>query len=234
MNLSLVQVRKTYGAVCALHDVSFEAPAGQVTAIVGPNASGKTTLMKIILGLVRADRGAILWEERPLADYGRFQRLLGYMPQIPNFPVYLTPAEVTRIVAQLRGHRMAEFEHLAESFRLAPFWHRPTGKLSLGTRQKLSAVLALGVEAQILILDEPTVGFDPAAAVVFRRLVARKKEEGATILFVSHLVQEVESIADRVVFFEEGRVRFAGSRPELQARTGARSLEEAVLSFYDC
>jgi Cu-processing system ATP-binding protein len=232
--LALRDLRKNYGHVCALDDVTFEAPEGQVTAVVGPNASGKTTLMKVILGLVRPGRGEVLWRGEPLHGREGFQRLLGYMPQAPNFPTNLTAAEVARIVAELRGEGMSQFEALAAEFRLQPFWSRQIGTLSAGTRQKLSAVLALGVQAPILILDEPTVGFDPAAAVVFRRLMRKRRDAGATILFVSHLIQEVETIADRIVFIEEGKVRFSGTRSELTERSGAHSLEEAVQSFFDC
>lgn len=232
--LALAGVWKRYGAVLAVRDATLQAPPGEITAVVGPNASGKTTLMKIVLGLVRPDRGQVLWQGRPLHARSGFQHLLGYMPQSPTFPANLTPGEVVQIVAELRGEGLRRFEELAEEFRLTPFWHRPIGDLSLGTRQKLSAVLALGVRAQVLVLDEPTVGFDPAAAIVFRRQSAARKQEGATVLFVSHLIQEVDSVADRVVFIDEGQIRFSGTRRELEARTGQRSLEEAVLSFFDC
>lgn len=232
--LSLKGIHKSYGVVRAVRDATFQAPRSQITAVVGPNASGKTTLMKIVLGLVRPDGGEVVWQDRPLHSRPGFQRLLGYMPQSPTFPANLTPREVVQIVAELRQENLRSFEELAEEFRLTPFWRRPIGALSLGTRQKLSAILALGVRAEILVLDEPTVNFDPAAAVVFRRRSAVRKEEGATVLVVSHLIQEVESVADRVVFVDEGQIRFSGTRTELRERTGAASLEEAVLSFFDC
>jgi len=232
--LQIRNVCKSYGRTVALRDVSLDVPRGELTALVGPNASGKSTLMKSILGLVRLDRGEILWEGRTFhADPG-YQRLFGFMPQTPHYPENLTPTEILRIVQEVRGVSAANFEPYVEGFRFGSFLERPIGTLSLGTRQKLSAILALGVEAPVLILDEPTVGFDPVAAGVFRRMFLEKKARGTTIVFVSHLLQEVQAVADRVAFLEEGRIVFSGSVVEIQARTQTTSLEEAVLSFFDC
>ncbi|MCX8073207.1 MAG: ABC transporter ATP-binding protein [Candidatus Binatia bacterium] len=225
---------KSFGRTQALRGVSLTVPAEKLTALVGPNASGKSTFMKAVLGLVRPDRGSILWQGKPLHALDKYQRLFGYMPQSPHYPDNLSPREILRIVRDMRGVDWKAFEAFIDSFRFGPFLDRPIGTLSLGTRQKLSAILALGVKAPILILDEPTVGFDPVAAGLFRRLFLERKTQGTTILFVSHLLQEVEAVADYIAFLDEGKILFSGSLAELQTRTKTASLEEAVLSLFDC
>ncbi len=225
---------KSFGRTPALRGVSLLVAGGQLTALVGPNASGKSTLMKAVLGLVRPNRGEILWEGRPLQSFERYQRLFGYMPQSPYYPGNLTPREILRIVQEIRAINGKSFEPFVENFRFGEFMDRPVGTLSLGTRQKLSAILALGVAAPVLILDEPTVGFDPVAAGVFRRLFLEQKARGTAILFVSHLLQEVQAVADCLAFLDEGQIVFSGSPAELQRRTQTSSLEEAVLSLFDC
>lgn len=232
--LEIRRLCKRFGRIQALRDVSLRVVPGQLMALVGPNASGKSTLMKAVLGLVRPDSGEILWQGRPLRTFERYQRLFGYMPQTPHYPENLTAREILRIVREIRGLDGKSFEPFVESFRFEAFLDRPVGTLSLGTRQKLSAILALGVDAPVLVLDEPTVGFDPVAAGVFRRLFLEKKARGTTVLFVSHLLQEVQSTADCIAFLDEGKLVFSGSILELQGRTGTNSLEEAILSLFDC
>ncbi|GIW45475.1 MAG: hypothetical protein KatS3mg077_2757 [Candidatus Binatia bacterium] len=232
--LEIRELYKSYGRTTALRGVSLAVHAGQLTALVGPNASGKSTLMKTVLGLVRPDKGEILWQGCRLHGIEKYQRLFGYMPQNPHYPGNLTPREILRIVCEIRNLRTQEFDRFIEEFRFSSFLHRPVGTLSVGTRQKLSAILALGVNAPVLILDEPTVGFDPVAAGVFRRLFLDQKAKGTTILFVSHLLQEVQAVADHIAFLDEGRIVFGGSIAELQSRTQTNSLEEAVLSLFDC
>ncbi|GBD27873.1 ABC transporter ATP-binding protein NatA [bacterium HR30] len=232
--LEIHELYKSFGRTTALRGVSLAVAGGELTALVGPNASGKSTLMKAVLGLVRPDRGEILWQGRPLRSLERYQRLFGYMPQSPYYPGNLTAREILRIVQEIRGLDGKNFEPFVDSFRFGEFLDRPVGTLSLGTRQKLSAILALGVGAPVLILDEPTVGFDPVAAGVFRRLFLEQKERGTAILFVSHLLQEVQAVADRIAFLDEGKIIFSGAISELQTRTQTNSLEEAVLSLFDC
>lgn len=221
-------LRKRFGRLPVLQGVDLAIPAGGITAIVGPNAAGKSTFIKSVLGLVRPDGGrlAVLGED-PAAGDG-YRARVGYMPQAARFPENLTGHEVLRLLSGLRGHPEGQDRELVETFELEGELAKPVRTLSGGTRQKLNAVVAFLFRPALVILDEPTAGLDPVASAQLKDKVLAAPARGTTVLLTSHLMGEVEELADRIAFLLEGRVRFHGTLAELRESTGETRLERAV------
>ncbi|WP_340690359.1 ABC transporter ATP-binding protein [Hydrogenobacter thermophilus] len=209
--------------------LNLELKEGKTTAILGPNGSGKTTLVKMILGLVVPDRGRILVDGRDARKDAEHKRLIGYMPQIPEFPENLSVKEIVSMVKDIRGQEAVRFKELIELLNLEMELDKRFSSLSGGTRQKVGALVSLAFDPPMLILDEPMVGLDPISAYRLKRFILEEKQRNKTVLFISHIMSEVEEVADYVVFLAEGRKVFDGSLEELKERTGKEKLEEAVL-----
>jgi Cu-processing system ATP-binding protein len=150
------------------------------------------------------------------------------MPQIARFPENLTGAELLAMLRTLRGDGQTANDELVARFRLENELTKPLRTLSGGTRQKVNAVMAFLFEPKLLILDEPTAGLDPIASGVLKDAVLSARRTGRTFILTSHILSEIEEMADDIVFLLEGRVRFAGSVHELSAQTGQHRLERAI------
>ena len=224
-------VEKRYGRLPALRGVDAVFEPGRVTAVLGPNGAGKTTLMKTLLGLVRPDTGRVRVGGHVVDGDAGYRAALGYMPQLPRFPGNLSARELAALMADLRAFRGTPDEELVHAFGLAPDLERPFRTLSGGTRQKVNAALAFRFAPPVLVLDEPTAGLDPVAALVLKAKVQRERERGRTVLLTSHDLGQVEALADDVVFLLDGRVRFAGALDALLATTGHADLESAIASL---
>ncbi len=228
--IRISDVHKRFGAIPVLRSLNLALTPGRVTAVVGPNAAGKSTLIRCILGLSRPDRGSIT-----LAD-GRDVRLpaaraaIGYMPQQPSFPDNLTGHEVLAMLDALRPDVVPDGA-LLERFQVAGQLDKPVRTLSGGTRQKLSAVIAFRYRPSLLILDEPTAGLDPLAASVFKSAVVAARDAGATILLTTHVVAELAVLADEIAFLLDGAIRFAGPIAVLLHDTGATTLDAALAAL---
>ncbi|MEJ7554121.1 MAG: ATP-binding cassette domain-containing protein [Aquificaceae bacterium] len=227
--IKLEGIFKSFGKKVLFKDLSLEFERGRTTALLGPNGSGKTTLVKILLGLVIPDRGKVYINKKEIGNDSFHKRLIGYMPQVPEFPENLTLREIVSMVEDLRGEKAKRLEELLEVLNLKPELEKRFMNLSGGTKQKVGALVALAFDQQILILDEPMVGLDPVTAYRLRAFIRKEKENGKTILYISHIMPEVEELADDVVFITEGRVVFKGSVEVLKSSTGKEKLEEAVL-----
>ncbi len=223
-------VRKAYGARTVLDTVSLTLRPGRVTALVGPNGSGKTTLIKLLLGLARPDAGRILLDGEPVDAEGRYRAHLGHAPQAPRFPDHLTVGEVVAMLRALRPAAAVD-ESLLASFGLRDEWGSRVGTLSGGWRQKLSSACAFLFRPRVLVLDEPTAGLDPLASAVLRTAVREARDEGRTVLVTSHILAELEELADDIAFLSDGQLRFAGSVARLLAETGTRRLEPAIAAL---
>lgn len=229
--ITIYDLRKRFGALDVLCGLDLEIRPGRVTGVVGPNGAGKTTLIKVILGLARADGGRVLMDGEPIGDDARYRTRVGYMPQIARFPENLTGAELVEMVDELRRQQGDDRERdheLVERFRLEAHLHKPLRTLSGGTRQKVNAVLAFLFAPDLLILDEPTSGLDPVASGILKEKVARVRDAGKTVIVTSHVMSELEEIADDIAFLLDGRVRFAGSIHDLKLHTRELSLERAI------
>ena len=223
-------VHKRFGAVSVLRGVALSLTPGRVTAIVGPNAAGKSTLIRCILGLTRPDRGDIRLDDGRDVRLPAARERIGYMPQLPSFPDNLTGHEVLAMLDALRPGVPPD-RALLDRFQVAEQLDKPVRTLSGGTRQKLSAVIAFRYRPQLLVLDEPTAGLDPLAAAVFKAAVVAARDAGATILLTTHVVAELAVLADDVAFLLDGMIRFAGPVSHLLRETAALTLDEALMTL---
>jgi len=224
-------VTKRFGRLEVLRQVDLEIPAGRITGLVGPNAAGKSTFIKSVLGLVRPDAGELQVLGQPVNGDERYRSRIGYMPQAAHFPENLCGAEVLAMIRDLRGPGAASDTALLDGFDLGPQLGKPIRTLSGGTRQKLSAALAFLFRPDLLILDEPTAGLDPIASGIFKEQLAAVRERGASILLASHTLSELETHADDIIFLLDGRIRFHGPLAQLMERTGFANLERAVAAL---
>jgi len=222
------KLNKRFGRLQVLDGLDLEIGDGRVTAILGPNGAGKTTLIKSILGLVRPDSGAIRVDGGLIGDDGRYRERIGYMPQIPRYPENLTVEEILHMIKDLRGRFDDLDDELVGNFDLERQFAKPFKTLSGGNRQRVSAALAFMFRPEILILDEPTAGLDPLASSMLKDKVLSEKSRGRTLILTSHVMSEVEELADVVVYLLDGRVYFEESVPGLLERTGEPTLERAM------
>ena len=228
--ISLESIGKRYGALDVLQDVSLAPRPGAVTALVGPNGSGKTTLIKIILGLTRADHGQLRVAGQPADADGSYRRTIGYMPQAAHFPVNLRVGDVLELVGRLRPGEATD-DDLACAFDMPALKDKYVGTLSGGTKQKVNAVIAFMFRPSLLILDEPTAGLDPLSSNVLKEKIRQVRSEGRSVLVTSHIMTELESLADDIAFLCDGHLRFAGPIAALLGRTGEPSLERAIAAL---
>jgi Cu-processing system ATP-binding protein len=221
-------VTKYFGSFAALRDVSIALHPGRLTGVLGPNGSGKSTLIKCLLGLVRPSDGLVLYNGKLPDTAGAYRAQIGYMPQRATFPGDLTGREVLAMLSNLRSEKPPRMEFLIDLFDLHSHLARRTRTLSGGTRQKLSAVVAGMYEPSLLILDEPTAGLDPEAGGVFKEYVSGRKAQGCAVLMTTHIIHDLEEMADDVVLLLEGSVCYAGSVRDLKLATDSPLLETAV------
>jgi Cu-processing system ATP-binding protein len=221
-------LRKRYGALQVLDDVDLVMHPGRVTAVVGPNAAGKTTLIKSILGLTHPDAGTILVNGAEIESSGTYRSDIGYMPQIARFPENLTGADLFAMMTDLRGDAAPRDESLIDSLGLRSQLQKPLRVLSGGTRQKVNAALAFHFSPSMLFLDEPTAGLDPISSSVVKDKIAAERLQGRTFVLTSHVMSELEELADDIAFLIDGRIRFSGPIHDLKKATRQLSLERAI------
>ena len=222
-------VMKRFGRLPVLNGLNLDVARGSITALVGPNASGKTTFNRIVLGLVNADAGEIRFDDHVLNGDARYRERIGYMPQIARYPENLSGRDVMSLVQDVRrGGQSVRDNELIDLFTLGPVLDKPLRLLSGGMRQRINAALAFLFRSDLLILDEPTAGLDPVSAGILKDKMRREREAGRTIIVTSHVLSELDEVADRIAFLLDGVVRFSGSRDELLRSTGQATLERAV------
>jgi Cu-processing system ATP-binding protein len=219
---------KSFGALRVLQSISLKIETGSITAIVGPNGSGKTTFIKCILGLVKADAGKLYVGDHLLNGEWAYRKNIGYMPQIARFPDNLTAKEIFRLVKDLRNSAGGTDNELISGFQLEKELDKKVRTLSGGTKQKLSAAIAFLFDPKVLILDEPTAGLDPVSSSYLKDKIVKEKANGKTIILTSHIMSEIQELADRVVFLLEGKIFFDGSVADILGRARETTLERAI------
>jgi ABC-2 type transport system ATP-binding protein len=216
------QLSKSYGRRPALRELELEVPAGRVFGYLGPNGAGKTTTIRLLAGLLRPTSGrAEVLGLDPVTDRERMQRRIGYLPG--DFVAYpdLTGAQYLRFLSGLRGGvDRAGVERLAKRFDLD--LDVRIGTLSHGNRQKVGIVQAFMHHPELLILDEPTNGLDPIMQREFLALLREVRDAGRTVFLSSHILSEVESVADTVGILRAGQLVVTRSIDELKAGTVRR------------
>ncbi|HEX6308323.1 MAG TPA: ABC transporter ATP-binding protein [Longimicrobiales bacterium] len=219
---------KAFRGRTVLRGVTLDIRPACITAVLGPNGSGKTTLIKMLLGMVRPDAGTIEIGGSVLTGDAAYRAGIGYMPQAARFPENLTGREIMAMLEDLRGAGSARDRELLEAFDLEPELDRPVRILSGGNRQKLSAAAAFLFDPWLIILDEPTAGLDPVASGALKDRIRRARAAGKTVILTSHVLSEVEQLADDIVVLLDGTVHWADSLAALRASTRESSLERAV------
>lgn len=217
--VKIAQLSKNFGKTAALKEVSFEVYPGEVVGFIGPNGAGKSTTIRIMLGLLKRTGGTVMlfgkdaWQES-LAIH----ESIAYVPGDLALWENLTGGQTIDLLMKLHGKgNQAKKEELVRKFQLD--LSKKVKSYSKGNRQKVGLIAALAVDCELYILDEPTSGLDPLMESVFQDEVARLKAEQKAILLSSHILSEVERLADRVVIIQEGRVVESGTLEQLRHLT---------------
>lgn len=226
------------GSLPALAGVSFQVEAGEVFGIVGPNRAGKTTLIKVLLSLCRPSAGRVCRLGRPVADRRTLARV-GYLHEHQAFPRYLSAASLLEYYAALtlvpETEARRRVPELLARVGLADRCHEPISRFSKGMIARLGLAQALVNDPELLVLDEPTEGLDLEGRQLVREVINDLRRRGRTVLFVSHILPEIERLCDRVAVLVQGRLVFLGTMSELtrdSATGAARPLEQALQELY--
>lgn len=231
--ISISALHKSYGNFQVLKGIDLTIQDGSVLGLVGPNACGKTTLMKCLLGLSHFSKGKVIIQDQDIEVGDEYRSMIGYMPQNPDFPGNLKVREILKMMEDLRGETAKFKNELIEYFSLNDSLDKTFEVLSGGTKQKVAAVLAFMFEVPILVLDEPTVGLDPVSGGKFKELVRLRAKSGATIIIVSHVLSELEQVATDIAFIFEGKVIAVTSLEDLKKKAADASLEKAVMEIFE-
>ncbi len=207
--ISVIDVSRSFGEVKAVRAANLEALPGSVTALIGPNGSGKTTLMLMLASLLKPDSGTILvGGHNPVTDPAAVRRSLGWMPDVLGSWATLTVRTTLEFTGRLyhldKATAANRAQALVDLVDLRELADRPTRVLSRGQKQRLSLARALVNDPDILLLDEPASGLDPVARIDLRDLVRRLASDGKTILISSHVLAELDEMADGAVFLDAG------------------------------
>ena len=228
--ISISGLVKTFGSTRALDGLDLVVDTGEVHGFLGPNGSGKTTTIRVLLGLLRADGGEVtLLGGDPWRDAVALHRRLAYVPGDVTLWPKLSGGEVIDLLGRLRGDLdPGRRDELLERFELDPTKKART--YSKGNRQKVGLVAALASSAELLVLDEPTSGLDPLMEAVFQDCIREVKAEGRTVLLSSHILAEVEALCDRVSIIRAGRTQQSGTLQEFQRMTRTSIVAEVAQS----
>ena len=225
--IQLRKISKSFRHLSVLNDLNLSFEDAGISAILGPNGSGKTTMIKCLLGMVLPNHGDILINEQNISRQWAYRDQISYLPQIARFPENLSVGELIRMLRSLRN-RSSQEDTLIQIFGLESFMDKKLGHLSGGTRQKVNLVQAFMYDNPILILDEPTAGLDPVAVLKLKDLLNKEREKGKIILITTHLIPFVEEMADEIVFLMDGKIHFRGSPSHLRKQYEAETLETAI------
>lgn len=216
----------SYKNIRAVQDVSFSIEAGEVLAVIGTNGSGKTSTIECVEGLRRPNSGTVrVFDKDPWTQRRDIYTQIGIQLQETEYPAKIRVEELCRLYAGFY-ERPADWEGLLSQLDLAEKRKRAVSRLSGGEKQRLSVLLALMGRPKLLILDELTTGLDPEVRQNMWETFRAIREHGVAILLVSHYLDEVEALADRMLYLEKGRQLFLGSLQEFRAWANARIAPE--------
>lgn len=221
-------------APAALRDVSFSLPQGRTLGLVGANGAGKSTAIKLLMDFIRPDQGKITILGAPPGNH-QIRSRIGYLPETANFPANLTAMDMLRFTGETCGMTSAAIQAASEKWlcRLG-LWEarkRPLRNYSKGMQQRANFAIALLGEPELLILDEPMSGLDPIGRADILALITELKSQGKTILFCSHILEDVDKLVDRVLVLHQGRKLFEGRPQALAEQQGCSSFVDGYLSL---
>ncbi|WP_315820884.1 ABC transporter ATP-binding protein [Paraflavitalea speifideaquila] len=199
--LSVDNLHKNYGIIQALKGVSFTVPKGAVYGILGPNGSGKTTMLGIIMDILRPTSGSIkLFDEKPTNQH---RSQIGTFLETPNFYHYLNAVQNLEIAARIKGRGREDIDHVLKVVKLDQRKLSKFSTYSLGMKQRLAIASCLLGNPEVMIFDEPTNGLDPEGIAETRELIKKLNREGKTIIMASHLLDEVEKVCTHVAILQK-------------------------------
>jgi ABC-2 type transport system ATP-binding protein len=227
--LELQGLRRSYGAIVALNDLSFEVPAGQVVGFLGPNGAGKTTTMRAIFGLTDLDAGSVRWNGAPVGQADR--RRFGYMPEERGLYPGMLVGQQLEYLGRLHGLSASDAAKATttwlERLEIADRRDSKVEMLSHGNQQRVQLAAALGHNPDLLVLDEPLSGLDPTGIDAIGQVLVDQARNGCCVLLSSHQLDLVEDLCDSVTIIDHGRLVVSGTVDELAA-SGARRLQVRV------
>jgi ABC-2 type transport system ATP-binding protein len=234
--VSLKNVTKAYGGFHALDDISFDIKEGEVFGYIGPNGAGKTTTMKILVGLISSFQGdARIGGYHVAKQRSEVHKLLGYLPQNVAFQEWRTVNHALKTFGKLSELTDAQTEaripEILELMGLGDVRYKKISQLSGGMTQKVGLAQALLHEPKLLVLDEPLGGLDPFSRHQFKEIVLKLSKKGTTILFSSHILSDVQDVADRIGILSRGKIKQIGSLAVLKAGFSMQKTVEVILSF---
>lgn len=226
--ITVKNISKKFGKLVALDNVHLELKKGECIALIGPNACGKTTLIKIILGMVIPNSGDIFFKEAPISSDFNYRREIGYMPQIGRYPENMTIGQIIDMIKTIRNTNYHLDEELYSAYQLEKILEKSMRTLSGGTRQKVSATLAFLFNPEVLILDEPTAGLDPLASEIIKEKIITEHKKGKLILITSHLLSELDDLITQIIFMQDGKIVFHKEVNELKLQTKTNKISHAI------
>lgn len=227
--IKIENVVKRFGKLIALNGINLSIQTGGCISLIGPNASGKTTLIKAILGLVIPDEGTIYVKGQAIGGEWLYRKHIGYMPQIGRYPDNMTIGQLFKMLIDVRKASLPECDtELMKLFEIERINSKRMGTLSGGTRQKISACLAFLFNPDILILDEPTAGLDPVSTELLKEKIQREKNKGKLVLITSHVLSDLDELVDEVIFLQDGQINFQKSIGLIRQETGEMKLSRAI------
>ncbi len=231
--IQVERLTKQYGKFTAVNEVTFTVKQGEVFAFLGPNGSGKTTTMKSIVGLNVPTSGRILINTLDVQKYPKeTRRFTSYLPQRVVFPENQSAREVMRFYCRMRKLPLERADEALERARFNGFADKFVSEFSGGMIQRLGLAVISLPDAPILLLDEPTANLDPQGVKRFREFILNQKENGKTIIFSTHLLQEAEQLADRVGIFVGGKLAAEESIDTLRKNyLASRTIEDMYLHY---
>ena len=226
--LTITGLRKTYGSFVALHGLDLTIAEGEILALLGPNGAGKSTTVKCITGLLRPDAGSVrIGDVDALAAPAKARALVGYLPEVARLHEVLTPWEFLRLKGQLfdvpETEIRARGERMLTGFGLLERGDDPMVGFSKGMLQKVSIAAALLTAPKLLVFDEPLSGLDVTTTLVVKELMREFARQGGAVLHCSHLLDVVETTADRIAVLDHGKLLACGTAAQLRAQVGAAS-----------
>src|SRR6204780_1536196 len=228
--LELENLCKSYRGIPAISNVNFRVNAGEVVGYLGANGSGKSTTVKIITGLLQPNEGRVLFEGRNIRDdLVSFRAALGYVPEEAHLYTYLSGIEYLQLVARLRGLQEREIQikatRLLRLLGLESWRHSPISMYSKGMKQRVLIAAALMHDPKLLIFDEPLSGLDVLSSRLFKDLLLELTAAGKAVLYISHVLEVVEQICNRVVVIAKGKILADASPSELTGLMQLKDLE---------
>lgn len=229
--IQIEKISKKFGKLPVLNSIDLFLNKGECIALIGPNGCGKTTLIKIILGMVIPDTGNIFMNNQSILKDELYKKQIGYMPQIGRYPQNMTIGQIIKMIKGIRNSDTELDFDLYNAYDLDSLLDKKMSTLSGGTMQKVSAVLAFMFNPAILILDEPTAGLDPIAAEILKLKINSEKQKGKLIIITSHLLSELDDMVSELIFMQEGNIIFHQSVSALKLYTQTEKISNAILQI---